>query len=157
MPSNILEVLKEHVIKRYIEIFGIVLVGLFYLFAHLLALQFPHIFGNTSIVLLWQIILYQLVTILLIIPYIIYLLNKLKNPYRYFDIDDKTGVMKNKKDGHYYCPSCFQNGTNSIMKTTEDGWQCLNKNCNKFYGKEGYTPSIGFTVSHSKRRIDRMF
>ena len=154
MPSKILKDLRQYAIKRYIQITGIVLIGVLYFFAHLFATLFSDKFSSVPKLLLWQIILYLLATILLLIPLIILLYLKLKNPYNKFDIDDKTGVLKNKKDGHFYCPSCFQKNIYSVLKITENGWQCLNKDCNKFYEKEGYIRPIGYTINPKIKGMD---
>lgn len=55
-----------------------------------------------------------------------------------FEFDKKTGVIRNKKDGLYYCISCLHKNIKSPLQESEKGWKCLNIDCGIYYKNPEY-------------------
>lgn len=67
-----------------------------------------------------------------------------ENPFYGYAYAPKTGLLKNSKDGMYYCVSCHSKGTRSLLREQEDGsWQCPNVDCGAVYGQK-QEPSFVF-------------
>jgi hypothetical protein len=102
-----------------------------------------------SILLLLPLLLLLLLTIAVL--YIYYLHKKIKNPIEDYEFDEKIGILHNPKDNLTYCISCLHKEIKSPLKVYSHGWECLNKDCGKFYSNPDYKAPVYQTIHKSKR------
>ncbi len=62
----------------------------------------------------------------------------------------ELSIYQHKRTGIYFCTSCKINGKKSPLKEYENGWKCLNKDCNRNYYKTGKAPE-----PHKRRVINK--
>ncbi len=84
--------------------------------------------------LIWFWLVISLVTICtFFLVYIVYKREK-------YIFMQEFGILKEKRTGNYFCPSCMANSKKSHLKEYENGWQCMTKGCNALYYKPGKKP-----------------
>jgi len=84
-----------------------------------------------SILLLLPIILLLLLILALSLVFILY--NKLKNPINDYEFDQDLGILRNPKDGLYYCTSCLLKGIKSPLRVYDASWECQSMECKRIY------------------------
>ena len=64
-------------------------------------------------------------------------ISALRSNYKF---DKRTGIHKHLMTGEPFCTACLLQGIESPLTESDEGWQCNNRGCDKFYLNPNYNP-----------------
>ena len=57
-----------------------------------------------------------------------------------YEFDKRTGIHKHMMTSEPVCTACLLQGIESPLTESDEGWQCNNRGCDKFYLNPNYNP-----------------